>query len=294
MGVLPVCKYLEDSKVGNNARATMKFFLTTALFLLPLSAQEPPVWRDQSSHEVQFVSVSADVKLEVLDWGGAGRPVILLAGLGNSAHVFDDFAPKLASDYHVYGITRRGFGASSKPASGYDANRLGDDILAVLDSLKLIHPVLAGHSIAGEELSSIGSRQPERVAGLVYIEAGYFYAFDNGKGVAKEEQRSNQPPQHSGPGPADLQSFATYQAWFKRFMGVTFPEGEVRQPMNVPPTVPEAIQAGQKKFVGIRVPVLAIYAVPPDLGPWVHESEDPTGRSRGVFSQTACLNRKAD
>jgi pimeloyl-ACP methyl ester carboxylesterase len=61
------------------------------------------------------------------------------------------------------GITRRGFGASSVPASGYDADRLGDDVFAVLDSLKLSKPVLAGHSMAGEELSSVASRHPERI-----------------------------------------------------------------------------------------------------------------------------------
>jgi len=36
---------------------------------------------------------------------------------------------------------------------------------------------LAGHSLAGEELSSIGSRHPDRVAGLIYLDAGYGYAF---------------------------------------------------------------------------------------------------------------------
>jgi pimeloyl-ACP methyl ester carboxylesterase len=100
------------------------------------------------------------------------------AGLGNTAHVYDDFAPKLTANYHVYGITRRGFGASSVPAAGYDADRLGDDVLAVLDSLKLPRPVLAGHSYAGSELSSIGSRRPDRVAGLVYFDAVFPYSFD--------------------------------------------------------------------------------------------------------------------
>jgi pimeloyl-ACP methyl ester carboxylesterase len=45
-------------------------------------------------------------------------------------------------------------------------------VLAVCDSLKLNRPVLIGHSIAGEELSSIGSRHPEKVAGLIYLDAG--------------------------------------------------------------------------------------------------------------------------
>src|ERR1700704_6380087 len=147
--------------------------------VLLLCAQESPVWHDPSPHRVQFVSVDDDVRLEVLDWGGAGRPVVLLSGLGNTAHIFDEFAPKLAVNYHVYGITRRGYGASSVPPAGYTADRLGNDVLAVLDSLKLSKPVLVGHSIAGEELSSVGTRHPDRIAGLVYLDAGYAYAYDS-------------------------------------------------------------------------------------------------------------------
>ncbi len=142
-----------------------------------LFAQQPVPWHDPSPHTVQFVNVDENVNLEVLDWGGAGRPLVLLAGLGNTAHVFDDFAPKLTPKYHVYGITRRGYGASSAPASGYSADRRGDDVLAVLDALKINRPVLVGHSIAGDELSSVGTRHPERVVGLIYIDAGYSNSF---------------------------------------------------------------------------------------------------------------------
>src|SRR5262249_6898704 len=116
-------------------------------------------WKDPSPHKVRFVTVEKNVVLEVLDWGGTGRPLVLLTGLGNTAHVFDKFAPKLMARYHVYGITRRGFGDSSNPPptpDNYNADRLGDDVLAVLAALELDHPVLAGHSVAGEELSSIG------------------------------------------------------------------------------------------------------------------------------------------
>jgi pimeloyl-ACP methyl ester carboxylesterase len=38
-------------------------------------------------------------------------------------------------------------------------------------------PVLVGHSLGGEELSSVGSRHPDRVAGLIYLDAGYSYAY---------------------------------------------------------------------------------------------------------------------
>ena len=81
-------------------------------------ATEESSWRrDRTPHRIQFITVEDDVKLEVVDWGGSGRALILLAGGNNHAHSFDKFAPKLTGAYHVYGITRRGSGASSFPAS---------------------------------------------------------------------------------------------------------------------------------------------------------------------------------
>jgi hypothetical protein len=68
-------------------------------------------------------------------------------------HRFDSFAPRFTGRHHVYGITRRGFGASSKPtpANGnYSADHLGDDVLAVMKALHIERPVLVGHSLAGQ------------------------------------------------------------------------------------------------------------------------------------------------
>src|SRR5580704_13367143 len=55
-----------------------------------------PTWHDPSPHKVQLITVEKDAQVEVLDWGGSGRNVVLLAGLGNTAHIFDNFAPKLS------------------------------------------------------------------------------------------------------------------------------------------------------------------------------------------------------
>src|SRR5262245_30079066 len=104
----------------------------------------------QPAPVVRFIAVEPSVKLEVLDWGGAGRSMVLLVGLGTTSHVFDDLAQQLRFNYHVYGITRRGYGKSSVPSAGYDPDRLGDDVLAIMDSLRLAKPVLVGHSVAGE------------------------------------------------------------------------------------------------------------------------------------------------
>jgi hypothetical protein len=188
-------------------------------------ATEESSWRrDRTPHKIQVVTVEENVKLEVVDWGGSGRALILLAGGNNTVHGFDRFAPKLATRYRVYGITRRGSGISSAPPptrANYAADRLGDDILAVIAGLKLDRPILVGHSLAGQELSSVGSRHPEKVAGLIYLDAAYLYAYD--------------------PSPSESSS--------------PHPQREIT-------TVQEAIRAGGQKYTRIDVPILAIYALP--------------------------------
>lgn len=156
------------------------FLLLVAMFGYSLcSGQTFPAnaWRDPSSHRSAMIAVADGVQLEVLDWGGTGRPLIFLSGLGNTAHIWDDFAPKFTDRHHVYAVTRRGFGRSTHANMGFSPERLGDDILAVMDRLKIEKPVLIGHSIAGEELSSIGTRFPGRVSALIYLDAAYTYAF---------------------------------------------------------------------------------------------------------------------
>lgn len=141
-------------------------------------AQQPP-GTDEHVLNTTLVTTEPGVAVEVLDWGGGGSPVVLLAGLGGTAHGFDSFAVTLRQYFHVYGVTRRGYGASSAPQATpeiYTADRLADDVLSVLGQLHVNRPILIGHSLAGEELSSIGSRNPGRVAGLVYLDAGYRYA----------------------------------------------------------------------------------------------------------------------
>jgi non-heme chloroperoxidase len=138
-------------------------------------------WRlDPAPHKQSFVDASDGTRLEVLDFGGQGAPLIFVAGLGASGHVFDTFAPRLTDVRHVYAISRRGYGESDRPepsADAYRARRLGDDLLEVMDALKIERAVLAGWSVGGAELSSVASRFPNRASGLVYLDAAYGYAF---------------------------------------------------------------------------------------------------------------------
>jgi non-heme chloroperoxidase len=246
-------------------------------------------WRDESPHRQRLVSVEKTVKLETLDWGGTGRPVVLLAGAGNTAHVFDEFAPKLTDRYHVYGITRRGFGNSSAPTWGYLADSLADDVLAVLDSLGIQRPVLIGHSIAGEELSSIGSRHPERVAGLVYLDAGYPYAFydsshvyvglsihDVQHALAKlldplvpisAKSRQELVAQLLDTGLPQLER--DLRSWKHDLAAV--PNQTATPSAQVDPIL-RLLDAGAQKYTSIRAPVLAIFASPHQTPPSIQDS----------------------
>lgn len=245
-------------------------------------------WTDPSHHRVRMVTVAPKVTLEVLDWGGSGEPVVFLAGLGNSAHVFDDFAPQFTDAFHVLGITRRGYGASSQPASGYDSARLAADIKAVLDTLHLTRVTLVGHSIAGDELSKFASTYPDRIAKLVYLDAAH-----DRTGLPKLFQDAPipaSPPMLA----ADSVSPAAVRAYIERSNGILVPEGEVHatavfgptgryQRDVTPDSIGAAILAGVEHpaYKRIAVPALAFYAVADsasDVIPW-YAALDSAGRA---------------
>lgn len=271
-----------------------------AFLAIPIHSQSLALWKDPSPHTTRFVTVDKDVRLEVLDWGGSGRPILLLAGGGNTAHVFDDFAPKLTAHCHVYGITRRGFGASGYSATDHPADRLGDDVVAVIDALNLKRPILVGHSIAGVELSSVANSYPNRVAGLVYLDAAYSYAFDNGKGADIMEIQKLQGPQAPPPGQTDLASFSALQKYYERVNGFLFPEAELRAQRQSTPDgavgkqrdLPGTalfmpLMTGTKKYTAIPVPALVIFANPHSQGTWVDKNADPSVQTAAKSYSTA-------
>jgi non-heme chloroperoxidase len=278
-----------------------------AYFILPLSlgvalhAQEKP---DLSKHTVQMVSVEKGVSLEVLDWGGTGRPLVLLTGLADNAHIFDQFAPKLTVNYHVYGITRRGRGVSSSPqpdVKNYSADRLGEDVLSVIDALHLDKPVVAGHSIAGEELSYIGSHHPEKVAGLIYIEAGYSYAlYDQAHGELELDAIYLRDQLRQFINGYALEPVKDYDDVIANLERV---EHEIKQleqnTKNLPPSpisprmTPQlfAVMEGRERFTTIHAPALVIMAGAEGEEPIPVTGDDPQSRAEAA-RQVLDMRRK--
>jgi non-heme chloroperoxidase len=256
---------------------------------------------DSSPHKVQSVTVEQGVQLEVLDWGGSGRPLIFLAGAGDSAHRFDGFAPQFTKRHHVYGITRRGSGASSHPAptnGNYSADHLGDDVLAVMKALHIERPVLVGHSIAGQELSSIGSRFPDRVSGLIYLEAATGFAFYDPAHppLAVEMNDIKRRIDEIEAGGVDEQKklleLETAVARFETVLHQT--NAEVANMPPLPPRSPigAALNFGAQKYTSIPVPTLAIYACPHNWDRF--PSNQPERKAALIADDKARCNAWAD
>jgi non-heme chloroperoxidase len=239
------------------------------LFASFASAAEP---------QQRFVDVGDGVKLEVVDWGGAGLPLILLAGSGNSAHIYDDFAPKLVDVAHVYGITRRGYGASSHPERGYSVPELAEDVWRVIQSLQLAKAVVLGHSMAGSELSFLGQKHSPQLDALIYLDANadpVDYPWNNAEYRTLSTKYAGSAPPAPQRTAADNASVEAYRAWQQRMGICPFPAGEIRSVYEIrpdgsvgryrtPASVVHAIDDGsiRKDYTGIAVPVLALFATP--------------------------------
>ena len=246
----------------------------TALCVAPLARQAQ--WRDTTHHTVGYVRVSRDVRLHYLDFGGTGPPLVFLAGLGNTAHAFDEFAPAFTDRFHVIAITRRGFGESDHPSKGYDTKRLVEDIRVVLDSLHLARVSIAGHSLAGEEMTRFAGTYPRRVDKLVYLDAAY----DRVRAQEELERAFPIPPDVPAPpvpSAADTATADAYVAFVHRTRGVNIPDADIRtryrcDGWNEENTLAyQAMAAERPRYRDVKAPALAIYAVTDDvsqLEPW--------------------------
>jgi non-heme chloroperoxidase len=219
--------------------------------------------------------------------------------------------------------------------------------IEVLATLKINRPVLVGYSFAGQELSSVATRFPDKIAGAVYLDAAYGYAFyaslfgdiafdlpelqDKLEQLSKSQddatlidkllqldlprferelQRKKQfaelisqvPTDRAGPSAADRASFAALSAWYAQNMvgGIppevelhlsfeSNPDGSVAKPRSHPAI--NSQDSKWEKFATISVPVLAIFACPPDYGPSI--DRDPVLREKLEAYDTADCQAQA-
>lgn len=238
-------------------------------------------WTDAAPHRAFGVQTAPGVRIHVLDFGGNSTPLVFLTGIGNNAHVFDDFAQRFTGKHRVIAITRRGFGESSHPQEGYDQPTLAKDVLAVLDSSGIQRAILAGHSIGGYELTHFAAMFPERVAGLIYLDAGNDpVASDSIRKTfassISQMARLPRPPEPPQIMPTDADSTSAGAAWaYRQRVGlIDNTESAVRASYHYegfnpylannnpnPAKMIAAINAGERTpFAKVRAPAIFLFA----------------------------------
>jgi 3-oxoadipate enol-lactonase len=109
--------------------------------------------------------------------GREGAPALMLSNsLGTNLHMWDDQAPEFAKHYRLIRYDRRGHGQSGVPQGPYSMERLGRDVLAVLDALKIKKTNWCGLSMGGMVGQWLGANAPDRVEKMVLSNTNSYYA----------------------------------------------------------------------------------------------------------------------
>lgn len=116
----------------------------------------------------QRIEVEPGVRLAVSVSGTPDKPAIVFSNsLAASFGMWDEVAERLAPHAHLVRYDTRGHGQSDAPESLYTIERLGGDVLAVLDALKISRAAVCGVSLGGLTAMWLGIHASDRMSGLV-------------------------------------------------------------------------------------------------------------------------------
>lgn len=154
-------------------------------YLLPLTGPTPVdaiSWADANG---AFAPVG-DTRLYYQRAGSGGRPMVLAHGFGASSFSWRaNLRPIADAGYTVYALDLRGFGLSDKSWAGDMAHAAqADRLKAFMDALGLDRAVLAGNSMGGNIIAHFALKYPERVRGLILVDAAVYGGHLGGGWVA--------------------------------------------------------------------------------------------------------------
>ena len=155
---------------------------------------------DADSHFIEVDSIQVHYKI-----AGSGEPVlVLLHGFGSSTYTWHKVMDSLAAQGTVIAFDRPAFGLTERPMPGEwsGENPYSDAFqmqltIGVMDALSMEKAVLVGHSAGGSIALQTALAYPERVSGLVLVDA----AIGEGSGMSGITRWLANTPQmkHLGP-----------------------------------------------------------------------------------------------
>ncbi|MUV38260.1 Haloacetate dehalogenase [Lentibacillus sp. JNUCC-1] len=99
---------------------------------------------------------------------GQGQPIVLLHGLTGSHLMLRAEQARFQSEYRVVALDARGHGKSDKPES-YTLNDHIEDVLALINYLKLDNVVLLGMSMGTYVAQGVAIQAPEKVDKIILV-----------------------------------------------------------------------------------------------------------------------------
>lgn len=123
---------------------------------------------------------------------GAGRPIVMIHGLGTSAATWDACAAALAEQFEVIAVDLLGHGESPVPDDPAEYTRDGalDDLDALLDSLDQ-PAVLVGHSLGGYLALAHAATRPGVARGIAVLNTGPGFRDPDKREAWNERTRRN-------------------------------------------------------------------------------------------------------
>jgi len=99
-----------------------------------------------------------------------GPTILCLHGRWGRAETWFDFIQHYGNQYRIIAPDQRGHGLSGKPISKYTAEEMAEDIIELLDFLKIDSVILVGHSMGGRVAGYIAALYPKFVKSLVILD----------------------------------------------------------------------------------------------------------------------------
>ena len=107
-----------------------------------------------------------DFRLHYLEWGSIAAPaMVLLHGIGDNAHIWEDLAASLQNRLRIIALDQRGHGQSDWAVpTAYRCEDYVGDLAALMEILTLEQTVVGGHSMGALHATCYAAMKPERVS----------------------------------------------------------------------------------------------------------------------------------
>lgn len=119
-------------------------------------------------HDTTFITAGDGCRLAYRFDGADDKPVLVLSNsIGTTLHMWDGQIAALGKHFRVLRYDFRGHGGSDAPPGAYSMDRLGRDVIELLDALDLARVHFLGLSLGGFVGQWLGIHAPERIDRLI-------------------------------------------------------------------------------------------------------------------------------